>query len=299
MGAPYVQTFTPVIGSLACNARCPYCCSRMTCTYGMTNKEPDYDWESFDIAAQIARERQCITAFITSKGEPTLFPSTVNQTVIRLKEKHHFPIIELQTNGILFSSLSSNGILKAWKNSGLNIICLSTVHWDREVSRGIYGPSYPDLSEMTEACLSAGLKIRVSCVMLKGYVDSFPTVEKFREECTKLRVDQLTIRPVSVPYKCCDDNEQWRLEWIKKHEPDYDNQKRIYTLLESNSSAKRNLAHGAKVYSIQMEPGKPDVNICLSNCFTPPTKDEEIRQIIWLPNGRITDNWDHEGLIIL
>lgn len=299
MSAPYVQTFTPVIGSLCCNARCPYCCSAMTCRYGLTNSEPDYDWDSFDIAAQIARERQCITAFITSKGEPILFPDTVEETIVRLKQTHKFPLIELQTNGIRLLYLSGEGVLRRWYKYGLKTMCISAVHWELERNREIYGSNYPDLKDVVRVCTEAGIRVRVSCVMLNGYVDSPDTVKQMRMKCTEWGADQLTIRPVSAPSKCLNWGEEWRLDWIKENQPSEDGQRRIYQWLESSNGEKRNLAHGAKVYSVQLQMREPEVNICLSNCFTPPTKDEEIRQIIWLPNGRITDNWDHEGFIIL
>jgi len=299
MSAPYVQTFTPVIGSLACNAKCPYCCSRMTCTYGMNGKEPEYKWKTFNIAAQIARERNCVTAFVTSKGEPTLFPDTVSETIERLKHDHRFPIIELQTNGILLKQLAEKGWLKDWSEKGLNLVCLSTVHWEKLRNQEIYGGWYPELEEMIKVCAENDIKVRASCVMLKGYVDNITSIMHMRRKLTEWGASQFVARPVSAPWKCCNKDEAWRLELILDNRPDKENQEAIFRWLEENCSAKRNLAHGAKVYSVQLDQGKPEVNICLSNCFTPPTKDEEIRQIIWLPDGTITDNWDHEGLVIL
>lgn len=299
MSAPYVQTFTPVIGSLACNANCPYCCSRLTCKYGLGEKPPAVDWKTFDIAAQIARERWCVTAFITSKGEPTLYPEMVCEFVDRLKSVHKFPMIELQTNGIRLEWLYKNRWLQEWWRKGLNLVCISTVHWDRKRNQEIYGEKYPELKDMIFCCINAGLRVRVSCIMLKGFIDDIEGVVRLRDECTKYGADQLVVRPVSLPAKCCEEKEEWRMDWIESHIPLEIDQEGIFNYLEEYSSAKRNLAHGAKVYSILLHRGYPEVNICLSNCFTPPTKDEEIRQIIWLPNGRITDNWDHEGLIIL
>lgn len=313
MSAPYVQTFTPVIGNLACNANCPYCCSKMTCDYGLDDKNMAENWDNFDIAAQIARERQCITAFITSKGEATLFPSRVIRTIVRLVN-HGFPLIELQTNGIRLLHFSgpddsekpgTNGridevsILQKWKFAGLNLICISAVHWDLNKNRQIFGHRYNELRDTVKVCLDVGLKVRISCVMIKDFVDDVESVIEMRKHCTEWGADQLVIRPVSKPSKCLSENDKWRMDWIDKNIPSEADQKAIFEWLEANSGASRNLAHGAKVYSVQLEKGKPEVNVCLANCFTPPSKDGEVRQIIWLPNGTITDNWDHEGLVIL
>lgn len=299
MSAPYVQTFTPVIGSLSCNAKCPYCCSAMTYGQGLTFREPDYDWGSFDIAAEIARNRQCITAFITSKGEPTLYPATVQFTIDRLRQQHRFPLIELQTNGIRIPELTKDGWLQRWKNSGLNLMCISAVHWETGKNQEVFGKYYPDLSHVVACCRGEGIRVRISCVMIKDFVDDYEDMIKMRNACTKWGADQLTIRPVTAPSKCLYESEKWRIDWIKNNAPDLTEQEKIFQWLEHNSKDKRSLAHGAKVYSVQLEENEPEVNVCLSNCFTPSVKDEEIRQIIWFPNGRITDNWDHEGFIIL
>lgn len=101
-----IQTFSIVAGSAACNARCPFCVSKMTPPNGIEMREPQVNWDRFAIAASYAVRGGCTTAMITSKGEPTLFPGQVSRFVRSLGEyrgqynERAFPFIEIQTNGI-------------------------------------------------------------------------------------------------------------------------------------------------------------------------------------------------------
>jgi len=69
-----IQTFSIVAGTLACNARCPFCISKMTVENGMTLKEPKVNWRNFHKACMLAERSAVSTVMITGKGEPTLFP---------------------------------------------------------------------------------------------------------------------------------------------------------------------------------------------------------------------------------
>jgi hypothetical protein len=51
------------------------------------------------------------------------------------------------------------------------------------------------------------------------------------------------------------------------------------------------LPHGADVYDFRGQ------NVCLNNCLTPPNS-EEIRQIIFFPDGHLRYDWVYEGAII-
>src|SRR5262249_23447888 len=113
-----VQTFSILAGSAACNARCPFCVSKMTPPHGMTLKEPEVNWRNFRKACWLAKQWGATTAMITGKGEPTLFPAQITRYLDQLQE-HHFPVIELQTNGALLAD-DSERFLEAWYERGLN-----------------------------------------------------------------------------------------------------------------------------------------------------------------------------------
>ena len=59
-----ISTFTIVAGSAACNAKCPYCVSKMTGKeLGM--KEPEVNWRNFDKACRLAQVNQVSTVLFT------------------------------------------------------------------------------------------------------------------------------------------------------------------------------------------------------------------------------------------
>src|SRR3989304_9471286 len=97
-----IQTFSIVAGSEACNARCPFCISKMTPPLGVTLKEPKVNWRNFKKACRLAQSCGVTTAMITSKGEPIIFPKQISK-YLRAMQIYEFPIIEVQTNGIMIA----------------------------------------------------------------------------------------------------------------------------------------------------------------------------------------------------
>src|SRR5258708_843709 len=68
-GAMKIQTFTIVAGSLACDARCPFCVAEMTPAHGTTLTLPAPNWRNFEKACQLALMSGVTTVLITGKGE--------------------------------------------------------------------------------------------------------------------------------------------------------------------------------------------------------------------------------------
>ncbi len=69
-----IKTFSIIAGSEACNARCPFCISKMTPQQGVTLKTSTVNWRNFRVGAQLAKQCDVTTAMLTGNGEPTLFP---------------------------------------------------------------------------------------------------------------------------------------------------------------------------------------------------------------------------------
>ena len=128
-GKPYVQTYSIIAGSLACNARCPYCIAKMTPAQGLEIKKSEINWRNFDLGANLSKKWGAATALITSKGEATLFPEQITQFMYQL-QKHKFPLIELQTNGIELTKDFYDCYLKDWYNLGMTTIAISIAHYD-------------------------------------------------------------------------------------------------------------------------------------------------------------------------
>lgn len=94
------QTISLVAGGPGCNARCPFCISKMT-----SKKEVSVDLgvnnRNLLKALTLAWRSGVNTAIITGKGEPLLYPGHVDMYIRTMQEAAPFPFIELQTNGSL------------------------------------------------------------------------------------------------------------------------------------------------------------------------------------------------------
>ena len=175
---PYVQTYTLVAGSLACNAKCPYCVAKMTPSQGVEQKEPEVNWRNVDLGARLALQWGAATALITSKGEATLFPYQITNFMYRLKE-HKFPMIELQTNGILLAEDSFDSHLKDWYELGMTVIAISTAHYDAEKNNQIFKPNNNkvlDLENLIDKLHKNKFSVRLTCIMVKDFIDNIQEV---------------------------------------------------------------------------------------------------------------------------
>lgn len=289
-----VQTFSIVAGSELCNAHCPYCISKMTYNPGMENKEPEVNWRNFDIACAIAKKSGAITAMITGKGEPTLFPEQVTKYTEALK-KHEFPLIELQTNGIAISEDKKKygPHLKDWYERGMTTISISIVHYKNEKNKRIFAPgknSYINLPESIVYLHDKGFSVRLSCVMLDKYICNSAEVEELMGFAKQNAVEQLTLRPVNKP-----ENSKNRLveKWVDKNCLKEGQLEEIQGYLKSNGKKLMELPHGATVYDLF------DQNVCMTNCLTMQPDSEEIRQLIFFPDGHLHYDWQHRGAILL
>lgn len=288
-----IQTFSIVVGTSACNAHCPYCISKMTGIKGFCNVSP-INWRNFDKACLLAKTSGVSSVIITGKGEPTLYPDQITQYLKKLMP-FQFPIVELQTNGIVFGKNFSQykAYLDTWWKLGLTFVSLSIVHYDPEKNRQIYLPEekkYINIGRLIDQLHQLGYSVRLSCTLLKKFIDSPKEVNQMVLTARKWQVDQLSLRPVAVPNVC--ENDQV-CRWTKKAVLDEENLSRIKVFLDSQGHKLASFGHGAVIYDIN------DQNVCLTNALTIKPVTEEIRQSIFLPNGRLSFDWQYKGAVII
>ncbi|MCR4327495.1 MAG: radical SAM protein [Nanoarchaeota archaeon] len=288
------KTFSILAGSEACNARCPFCVSKMTPPNGVDLKEPEVNWRNFRVAANLAKHSDVDTAMITSKGEPLLFPKQITKYMEVLNE-FNFPFIELQTNAIpLYEKKEKyDPFVKNWFNKGLTTVAISIVHFDPEKNREIYSPnkkSYIDLSDTVKYLHDTGLSVRLATIGLDGYIDSGSKLERLIEFSKENKVEQLTLRPVNKSEEGKDlDIYKWVLEnYLKKEQLDD-----INSYVYNNGTKLLELPHGAVVYDIRSQ------NFCLTNSLTRDSNPDKGRQLIFFPDGHIRYDWEKEGAILL
>jgi len=287
-------TLSIIAGSEACNARCPYCVSKMTPLQGVPLEEPEVNWRNFRLAARLAKQSDVTTVMITGKGEPTLFPQQISQYLDALKP-YEFPLIELQTNGILLQEKPEvyDQFLREWYEKDLGIISVSIVHYAPERNREVYTPhkeGYVDLPGLISKLHEMRYSVRLSCIMMSGFIDSAEELERLVSFAYDHGVEQLTVRPVNAPDKSRNDAVK---EWTLEHMLRDDQLEDIASYLEREGYELSRLPHGGIVYDVHGQ------NVCLTNSLTLDAHQEEYRQLIFFPDGHVRYDWQYKGAILL
>lgn len=288
-----IQTYSIVVGSKACNAQCPFCVSKMTPNQGIGAIPSTINWRNFAIGCRFAKNSGVSTVLLTGKGEPTIFPEQISDYLERLGP-YEFPFIELQTNGILMAQEGSTfeQHLPRWYELGLTIIALSVVGYDNGQNQAIFRPDgqYPDLAETISYLHHFGFSIRLSCTMFRGGIDSPQEVDKLIDFARSHQVEQLSIRPVRMPHDT--DNREVAF-WVKEHQLNDEQLSSVSSSVKSGGIEILRLAHGAVVYDVDGQ------NICLTDCLTLDPNAEEVRQLIFFPDGHLRHDWQYPGAILV
>jgi len=282
------HTFSIVVGTDACNAACPFCVAKMTASE--VPKVKDFDRRKFDIACRIveAASDGLITVLLTGKGEPMLYPKQISQYLMEIDNR--FPLIELQTNGTLIKD--NLELLQRWRDDGLTLVCISMTHVEEAKNNKLMGIRDRDyhLWETVELLQETGLNVRLNCTMLKSGIHKPVDAERVITKCVMAGVDQLTFREVEMPDRVVNADVA---AWIKGEQV-IGATNRLHHYLEMKEATKLLvLPHGAVVYDVNGQ------NVCLSNCLTGTTNPDDIRQLIFFPDGRVAYDWRYPGARIL
>lgn len=287
-----IQTFSIVVGGKKCNATCPYCVSKMT--KGMDNCNvslDDINIRNFRKACTFAKMSGVSTVLLTGVGEPTLYPNHILK-YLTILQGYDFPFIELQTNGTQLELLAA-GALPRWYSLGLTIVSLSVAHWSDARNKEIFGREWKSLKNNIKLLHDKGFSVRVSCVMVDDYVDCIGRVLEMIDFCRDNKVEQLTIRPINMP----NDSKSKKIQkWVVTNSVlvkigEY----KIANYFKENpkSTLLLELAHGAKVYDYDGQ------NISINSCLTHTPNPDEVRQLIFQPDGHLRFSWVHKGAIII
>lgn len=286
------HTFSIVVGTAACNAHCPYCVSKMTDTKACCSAS--INERRFHTACRIVEQARdgLVSVLLTGKGEPLLFPMGITQYLQWLQE-YRFPLVDLQTNGILLKACAAQGYLNKWAASGLTLVCLSIAHWNAEYSNNLMGireKGY-DFYEEVKRVQNVGLAARLNCTMTRSGCGTTDAALRLIDMCRDAGVEQLTLREVEMPDNAARGSSV--REFVEREKP-HDLAHTLRYHLETQGATKlMELPHGAIIYDVDGQ------NVCISNCLTSTTDPNDIRQIIYFPDGRIAYDWKYAAARIL
>jgi len=244
-------------------------------------------------AIEVAKQGGANRALITGIGEPTLAPSHI-ETYLKELGQSTWTTVALQTNGLRlvqprFADPDA-GLLRRWKALGLSTVIVSTVHFDRELNRKIYcldDYQYPDLKILIEALKSFGYAVRLSTVMLRGYIDSLELVQQMAVFAGRIGANQITFVPVTRPMYGHDYQAE---HWTAQHAIDDSELARIQTFFAANAQRMKEFPHGTVVYKLNGQ------QVGFSNCLRR-APHGQMRQLIFLPDGRIRPAWDSDDAL--
>ncbi len=293
-----IQTFSVVVGGSKCNAKCPYCVSKLTgCTDGVEQgQQPmEINKRNFHKACNFAKQSGVSTILLTGKGEPLVYQNHITR-YLEMIENWMFPFVELQTNGVLLKDIS-DVLLKDWYAAGLTTICLSCVSPHPAENKEIFGKDIRLLSNIARLH-ELGFSVRVSCVGVGGITDSTIKVREFAMWCAMHDVEQFTWRPVtniSIEETEGDSDKRGVYDWINLNRVEEVDVKQIQDWFDFGKNATKllELAHGATVYDYRGQ------NVSISNCLTRSTNPDDIRQLIFFPDGHLRYDWTKQGAIII
>ena len=289
-----IQTYTTVVGTMACNARCAFCIAKQTPDEGLVSNKVAPRYDRLHIGAMVSQANGVTTALITSKGEPTLFPDELKMHVCILGE--YFPLVEMQTNGLLINERWDEweDHLNEMQTFGLTTVAISIVSIDPEVNDKIYTPHrenvYQDLPGLIEKLHSIGLSVRLTLMMFNGGFDDPLDVEDLMNFALVNKVEQTTIRPIVATQYSEDLNVA---QWTRDHLLTTEQLDAIVDHVKRTGTLVMTLPHGAEVYDYD------GVNLCLTDCLTIKPDTDDLRQLIFFPDGSLRYDWQYKGARIL
>jgi molybdenum cofactor biosynthesis enzyme MoaA len=280
------HTFSVVVGTGACNAKCPFCVSKMTCR---AQARTEINWDRFETACGIASQARdgLVNVLLTGTGEPSLYPLDISDLLMQMKGR--FPLVTLQTNGVLLTRPH----LRDWKQRGLTAVCLSITSASASRSNEIMGIKDDDYNywECAKMLHDEGLSVRLNCTMLRDGVSQPEQVEDLIDKCLTARIEQLTLREVDRPADPA--SAPLVAQYVDDQKPRGAATKLYHYMAMKGGTQLMELPHGGTVFDYR------DQNVCITNCLTDTRDPDDIRQIIFFPNGEISYDWKYKGARIL
>jgi cyclic pyranopterin phosphate synthase len=173
-------------------------------------------WSRLDVEAYygFARDRGATRLVITGGGEPLLRADDVVALIAR--GRPFFAEIACFTNGTFLTAALARRLIDA----GLSYLCYSRHHENDEACRQLMGATAPTLDAFFTA--AEGLKIRATCVMAKGHVDSPEAVHRYIATLSRYGVTEFTFKHTYVAYEQSVFADAAENHWARNHQVQVD-----------------------------------------------------------------------------
>lgn len=178
---------------LACPCDCPFCFSKSSVSALASEPAP---WADDTLRAHYrwAAARGATRLVVTGGGEPLLRPE-VCLRALRVGSEV-FAETALFTSGTTLTA----DLAVALADAGLTYLCWSRHAVDDEANRALMGPAAPDADVVLDACATAGLPIRATCVMSTAGVADASDAARYLDAMARRGVRQLTFKHTYVAH---------------------------------------------------------------------------------------------------
>lgn len=123
-----------------------------------------------------------------------------------------FSEIACFTNGTYLTT----DLARRLKQAGLSYLCYSRHHDDDDECRRLMGGRAPTLDEFFAN--ADGLKIRATCVMVQGFVDSPKAVQRYLAKLARYGVTEFTFKHTYVAYPESVFGDAAENDWAREHQ---------------------------------------------------------------------------------
>ena len=198
---------------VACDLSCPFCFSRSSVS---ALRHDTTDLLRLDVAGfyRASHELGARRLVITGGGEPLLRPEVVVSLVAL--GRRHFDEVALFTNGTRLTKELSARLADA----GLSYLCWSRHAPTDEGSRRLMGEGAPGLEGFFAA--AEGLKVRATCVMLRGEVDGREAAFRYMDALRPFGVQEFTFKHTYVAYETSVFQGSEQDRWARAHQIEAD-----------------------------------------------------------------------------
>jgi cyclic pyranopterin phosphate synthase len=193
---------------VACNCDCAFCFSKSSIS---ALRHERTGWSDLDVGSYYrwARDRGATRLVITGGGEPLLRPDDVLYLVSEGRKV--FDEVACFTNGARLT----RALATALRDAGLSYLCYSRHSEDDEACRALMGEDAPRLSDFFDAAVP--LRVRATCVMAQGWVDSPEAVWRYIDALRTFSVREFTFKHTYVAYEASVFGASEQNRWAAAH----------------------------------------------------------------------------------
>lgn len=281
-----VQTLSIVIPTRGCVNKCKFCVSKTHCDSYINKMDDPYFISDLKRRLNYAVLQNIDTIILTGTGEALQnIPYLSTLDVILKNMNNPFPIIELQTSGVMLTDEN----LKFLRDMGVSTISISVSNLfddDRNMEIiGVHPTLQFKLMDICKKIIDLGFNIRLSLNMTNDYVKIYPI--QYFDKAKELGATQITFRELYNSNNNTNED-----KWVIKNKLRSDQMDFIKKFILENGRSLYKLPFGATVYSINGISTVVD-----SDCMNikKDVNDEVLKYLILRENGKLYTHWDDEG----